>query len=89
MLDLNQIFNRDITEQEPQRVQQLEVDSVGPMEVADLVLEEVELLVAVVHLEVDNQEVDKQEITQILEDWVIKVNEITILNSKNGIFIIL
>lgn len=67
------------------------------MEVADLVLEEVELLVAqevellvaVVHLEVDNQEVDKQEITQILEDWVIKVNEITILNSKNGIFIIL
>lgn len=51
---------------------------------ADLVLEEavqqeVELLVAVVHLEVDNQAVDKQEITQILEDWAIKVNEIAII----------
>ena len=90
MLDLNQIFNRDITEQEPRRVLQLEADSAGPMEEADRVLEEaelqaVELLVAVVHLEVGNQAVDKQEITQILEDWVIKVNEIAVLNSKNGI----
>jgi len=43
MLVLNWIFSRDITEQGPQRVQQLVVDLVGQMEEVDQVLEEAEL----------------------------------------------